>query len=801
MIAAAPPGAAQEAGAGIAGVEGTSWNPDTGIYEMVFPIDDNHSYRDTWGACRDSCSRTHEGTDIFASKMTLVFAVAPGTIGWMNDTQGGDCCAMALEHDDGWATWYIHLNNDTEDTDDGQGWGFAPGITSGVHVEAGEWIGWVGDSGNAENTAPHVHFELHRPDGTKINPYPHLIAAEQPDGSVPGFASFVSYRVDDGPAHDGTGNDSHGNNNGIAECGETIELYATVTNTGDGKLSTLAATLDVSDPFVTRLYNRQSSYPALDPGESGENSKDWDLDISPDVPGGYHFEATFTYTASFGGPWIIDIAIPIACGEDVTSPDVTSTSPHHGEFAVAVDRSIVVEFNEPLDATTVTTDSFSVEAGTVVSGVVTVAPDGMSATFDPDSDFVPDTVYNVLLSDAITDDAANALLPSAWTFSTGDIEPDSVVDISYRVDDGPTHDGTGDDSVGNNDAAAQCGETVEIYVTARNEGGIVLTGLSGAFSESDPFVRLLYNINAPYPDLAPGASAENLGDWDLKIDRDTPVGHVFTATITFSLLDPVALSLYPIDSVVDVEIPLECSAPEVAGFSPQNDDVDVPVGTLITVTFSKAVAAGTVTADTLTVDNGGPVTGTVSVAGNRKSATFTPDADLEYETEYTVTATDGIEDKAGNALVPAEASFTTEEPDTTAPEIVAVDPPDAAFDIATTAAVTVTFSEKVEPATVTGASSPWRMVEGSPGGCPSPAMHYPPHSLRMPRLPLTRRMRCLWHPRSRKSPVIRWFLSRRPSPRLLPSPTPALRCWCPTASTTVRDMTGPAMIRVETTME
>lgn len=105
MIAAAPPGAAQEAGAGIAGVEGTSWNPDTGIYEMVFPIDDNHSYRDTWGACRDGCSRTHEGTDIFASKMTLVFAVAPGTIGWMNDTQG---------------------------------WGFAPGITSGVHVEAGE---------------------------------------------------------------------------------------------------------------------------------------------------------------------------------------------------------------------------------------------------------------------------------------------------------------------------------------------------------------------------------------------------------------------------------------------------------------------------------------------------------------------------------------------------------------------------------------------------------------------------------------------------------------------------------------
>ena len=277
LLGLATPVAAQHA-AGRAG-----WNPNTGIYEMVFPVDEPHSYRDTWGACRDGCNRLHEGTDIFAAKMTLVFAAAAGTVGWMSDSQG-DCCAMALEHDDGWATWYIHLNNDTSGTDDGQGWGFAPGITSGVHVDAGEWIGWVGDSGNAESTSPHLHFELHRPNGMKINPFPHLVASEQPAGAVPGLVSFTSYRVDDG-----TGNDSRGNNNGIAECGETIELYATVANDGEGTLSSLAARLDVSDPFVTRLYNRRSSYPSLDPGESGENSRYWDLRIAPDVPGGHHF--------------------------------------------------------------------------------------------------------------------------------------------------------------------------------------------------------------------------------------------------------------------------------------------------------------------------------------------------------------------------------------------------------------------------------------------------------------------------------------------------------------------------------
>ncbi len=150
--------------------------PPPEVHPIVFPVAGPNHYTDTWGAPR-SGGRHHEGTDIMADKMVPVVAAASGTVGWMHDTQGGKCCAMALEHDDGWATWYIHLNNDTPGTDDGLGWGFADGIASGVHVEAGQLIGWVGDSGNAEWTAPHVHFELHRPDGTKINPYPSLRAA------------------------------------------------------------------------------------------------------------------------------------------------------------------------------------------------------------------------------------------------------------------------------------------------------------------------------------------------------------------------------------------------------------------------------------------------------------------------------------------------------------------------------------------------------------------------------------------------------------------------------------------------
>jgi putative cell wall-binding protein len=112
----------------------------------------------------------------------------------MHDEQGGNCCAMALRHDDGWESWYIHLNNDTPGTDDGQGWGFAPGIESGVHVAEGQLIGWVGDSGNAEWAGSHLHFELHDTTGTPVNPYPHLVAAETIGGnSLPRLAGTDRY--------------------------------------------------------------------------------------------------------------------------------------------------------------------------------------------------------------------------------------------------------------------------------------------------------------------------------------------------------------------------------------------------------------------------------------------------------------------------------------------------------------------------------------------------------------------------------------------------------------------------------
>ena len=159
------------------------------VYPIVFPVVGENHFTDTYNAPRGG--RLHEATDIMAAKMTPVVAAADGTVGWVSST----CCTMELVHDDGYQSWYIHLNNDTPGTDDGQAWGLAPGIVTGARVAAGQLIGWVGDSGNAEGSSPHLHFQLHYPDRTRFNPYQSLLAARQVD---PVAADEIFFYRDDG---------------------------------------------------------------------------------------------------------------------------------------------------------------------------------------------------------------------------------------------------------------------------------------------------------------------------------------------------------------------------------------------------------------------------------------------------------------------------------------------------------------------------------------------------------------------------------------------------------------------------
>ncbi len=135
-------------------------------------------YDNTWGAGR-SGGRGHKGTDIMSPKGVEVLAVADGVVaGLKNGALSG--YYIRLLHEGGWESWYMHLANDTPGTDDGRGGAetaYAEGLEIGDRVRAGEVIGYVGDSGNAEHAGSHTHFELHI-DGRAVNPYPYVADVE-----------------------------------------------------------------------------------------------------------------------------------------------------------------------------------------------------------------------------------------------------------------------------------------------------------------------------------------------------------------------------------------------------------------------------------------------------------------------------------------------------------------------------------------------------------------------------------------------------------------------------------------------
>ena len=162
-------------------------NPDDAaadaVPEIVFPVVGPVNYTDTWGACRGvGCSRSHKGVDIFGTKLAPLVAADDGVITFIR--QSGLSISgntIIIRSDSGWRYLYIHLNNDAPGTDDGsnpQGWIVPSRLRVGDRVEAGQVIGYLGDSGNAERTPAHVHFEVHQPGVGAINPTPFVRAAD-----------------------------------------------------------------------------------------------------------------------------------------------------------------------------------------------------------------------------------------------------------------------------------------------------------------------------------------------------------------------------------------------------------------------------------------------------------------------------------------------------------------------------------------------------------------------------------------------------------------------------------------------
>lgn len=138
----------------------------------VFPLARRTPVTDTYGAVRAEVA-WHHGIDLFAPRGTPVLAVAPGTlhhVGW--NALGG--YRLWLRDRAGNNFYFAHLD------------AYAPGIRDGAQVHAGQPLGTLGSSGDAEHTPPHLHFEAH----------PAAFAAIGYDGAVDPTALLAAWAAD-----------------------------------------------------------------------------------------------------------------------------------------------------------------------------------------------------------------------------------------------------------------------------------------------------------------------------------------------------------------------------------------------------------------------------------------------------------------------------------------------------------------------------------------------------------------------------------------------------------------------------
>lgn len=126
--------------------------------QYTFPLKRTCYYIDTYGADREGGARTHQGTDLFDQKGTQILSVCSGTIeklGW--NRLGGE--RVGVRGNDGNYYYYAHLDTINDE------------LYINQNINKGEFIGTVGNTGDAITTPDHLHFGIELPNGEWLNPY------------------------------------------------------------------------------------------------------------------------------------------------------------------------------------------------------------------------------------------------------------------------------------------------------------------------------------------------------------------------------------------------------------------------------------------------------------------------------------------------------------------------------------------------------------------------------------------------------------------------------------------------------
>ena len=362
------------------------------------------------------------------------------------------------------------------------------------------------------------------------------------------------------------------------------------------------------------------------------------------------------------------------------APTVSDRTPSSGATGVPTDADLSATFNTSLDASTVTTSTFTLTTAGGAAVPATVSYDEASKTvvLNPTNPLGANASYTAKLKGGAAGIAGwgGALAADVtWSFTTGAGTPPVVLSTNPASGDGGIPIGTAVTATFDRDMTASTLTSSSFTLTPQLGTAVPAT--------------VTYTASTDTATLTPSAPLDP--------------SRQYTATLTTAVkgADGTAMAAtksWTFTTADALTITTQVPAALATGVSP---------GAIARAVFSRAVDASTLTTSTFTLTPAGgtKITASVSYDAATRTANLTPSAALQLNKVYTATVAGTVKASDGSALgADVNWTFTTASSTPAAPTVVAQSPVASATAVATDSAITATFDRAMDPTSITASS-------------------------------------------------------------------------------------------------
>jgi len=382
--------------------------------------------------------------------------------------------------------------------------------------------------------------------------------------------------------------------------------------------------------------------------------------------------------------WLVAVLALAGCGGSgggntppLSAPTVTAAKPTNGATGVATNASVTATFSTAMNASTISGTTFTLNGpGGAVAGNVTYSTGSTTATFAPNAALANNATYTATITTGAQSTSGSPLQSNySWSFTTAAAPAPNVTAVT------PTNASTG------------------VAITA-----VVTATFDQAMNASD-FTGSTFTLVPQGAGVVSGTLSYNAATNTETLTPASPLAYntTYTATLTTGVQSALGGSLA--SNYTWTFTTATAPPPSVTAVTPTNLSTGVAISTTVTASFNQAMNSGTITGSTFTL--AGPentsVQGAVGYNAGTSVATFTPAANLSYNTAYTATISNSVMSSGGVALAaPFTWSFTTTTPPV--PTVTSTVPASGATNVNIGNALTATFSIPMDSSTVTAST-------------------------------------------------------------------------------------------------